>query len=97
MTRAQAIVIGVIGWLLFAVSAWRGGLQPSQWIAVVRSSPVLLAACVSAWQAVQGDLRTFKTWKSFDDAARYSWSLALWHLVQGFLTGAGAAAGLVGF
>jgi hypothetical protein len=34
------------------------------------------------------DFQAFRAWKSFDDARKYSWSLAAWRWFQGAFVGA---------
>ncbi len=50
---------------------------------------------LTGWaSAATVDFVAFKTWKSFDDAKTYNWSVALWRWLQGAVTGAVAGAGL---
>lgn len=40
------------------------------------------------------DYSAFKRWKSFDEAVKYKWSLALWRWFKGAVIGAVTSAGV---
>jgi hypothetical protein len=42
------------------------------------------------------DFQAFRSWKSFNDAVTYDWTIALWRWFQGAAVGALAAAGIAG-
>lgn len=43
------------------------------------------------------DYRAFKSWKSWDEAHAYQWSVALWRWTQGAIVGAVSSATLGAF
>lgn len=49
---------------------------------------ILIAGLSGAAVALKGDYETFKAFKSFDDFAKYNWTMAAWRGVQGFIVGA---------
>lgn len=57
----------------------------------------LVAGAITGWvSAAAVDFAAFKSWQSFDDARKYSWSVAAWRWFQGAVVGLVAAAGLAG-
>ena len=48
---------------------------------------ILMGVASGVTSAALGDFAAFKSWKSFDDARTYSWSLAIWRWFQGAIVG----------
>lgn len=44
--------------------------------------------------AIAGDYHAFQSWKSWDDAVKYSWSTATFRWVQGVIIGAVGTTGI---
>lgn len=55
---------------------------------------VLYGALTGLASGAHVDLQAFLKWKSFNDAAQYGWSVALWRWVQGAAVGAATAGGV---
>jgi hypothetical protein len=54
----------------------------------------LAGALAGAVAAARVDIVAFKSWKSYDDAMKYSWDLAVWRWFQGAVLGALTGAGI---
>lgn len=57
-------------------------------------NPIVHGAIAGAIAAAGVDLHAFAQWKSFNDAAAYSWPTAAFRWFQGAILGAVSAAGL---
>ncbi len=55
-----------------------------------------LDALKGALVAAAVDFGAFKKWKSFDDALKYEWGLAIWRWFQGAVVGVAVGAGFPG-
>lgn len=55
---------------------------------------ILAGAVSGAISAAGTDFGAFRSWKSFQDAARYDWPTAIFRWVQGAILGALGALGL---
>lgn len=55
---------------------------------------IVQGALAGALAAALIDFNAFRAWKTWQDAAAYSWSTATWRWVQGAVTGALTAAGI---
>lgn len=44
--------------------------------------------------AAKTDYAAFRAWKSFNDASKYAWNLAIWRWFQGIVVGAVTGGGL---
>lgn len=60
----------------------------------ILANPLVHGALQGALAAATVDLLAFRKWSSWDDAAKYDWSVASWRWLQGAMTGLMAAAGL---
>jgi hypothetical protein len=58
------------------------------------ANPIVRAAITGLVTAAAVDFQAFRTWKSFDDAKAYSWSVAGWRWFQGAVIGAVSALGM---
>ena len=55
---------------------------------------VVLSGAFGGWMtAVKVDYNAFKSFKSFNDATKYNWGVALWRWFQGAVIGGVGAAG----
>ena len=61
------------------------------------ANPVVRGAIAGGIVAIHLDIEAFKSFKSFDEFARYKWSTAAFRFLQGALNGAGVVAGIAGF
>lgn len=59
-------------------------------------NPYVAGIITGVISAAAVDIAAFRSWKSFDDAANYSWSTAAWRWFQGAVLGLLSAAGLAG-
>lgn len=55
--------------------------------------PLARGAVTGIVTAAAVDISAFRSWKSFDDVARYDWKVAAFRWVQGAILGALVAAG----
>lgn len=53
------------------------------------SHPLVIAVLASLAPAIKGDIDAFRTFKSFEEAASYSWGTFAWRVFQGALLGVG--------
>lgn len=60
------------------------------------ANPYVAGALSGLAAAAVVDFGAFKTWKSFEEAAAYDWTLAAWRWGQGAITGLVAAFGIQG-
>ena len=60
------------------------------------SSPVVRGMLTGFLTAATVDLAAFRTWKRWEDAARYSWRVASFRWVQGMVVGGLTALGIDG-
>jgi len=58
------------------------------------SLPLVQGAISGAVAAALIDFAAFRSWKSFNDALSYTWSIALFRWVQGAVVGAVTSLGL---
>lgn len=65
-------------------------------LTTILHSPIAHGALTGLLGAAAADIHAFRTWKSFHDAATYSWSTAAFRWLQGAILGAIAAAGMAG-
>ena len=56
--------------------------------------PIVKGAIAGMVTAAAVDFAAFRSWKSWQDALTYSWSLAAWRWFQGAVIGAVTAAGI---
>lgn len=60
----------------------------------ILSNSFVKGALVGWATAAKQDYAAFKTWKSFQDAMHYNWSVAVWRWIEGAITGAALGGGL---
>lgn len=63
-------------------------------IQTIWQNPATKGALVGWATAAKQDYAAFKSWKSFQDAMHYNWSVAIWRWIEGAITGAAIGAGL---
>lgn len=60
------------------------------------ANPLIAGMVTGLVTAAAADFAAFKSWQSFDDARKYSWSIAAWRWFQGAVIGLITSAGLAG-